>query len=118
MTAHLRSGSLSRPITFQSRSTSQDAAGEQISTWSDIKTVYAMFEGLSAAEIAKVAALYTDVTHRITVRYDDAFLRDPKLVASYRIVYNGRYFNIKGSMNLNEEDRIVELMASEGLNEG
>ncbi len=117
MTAHLRAGDLNRPILIQSRATGQDTFGGQLLTWADVKTVYAKIESLTANEKNVSQAIYADVSHRITIRFDSLFA-DTKTVGGYRIVYKGRIFDIKGSMNLNEEDRTIELMVSEGVNNG
>jgi len=47
-----------------------------------------------------------------------AIFADPKLVATMRILYGTRIFNIHDSQNVDEGNRIILLSASEGLNHG
>ncbi|WP_454737596.1 phage head closure protein [Cupriavidus necator] len=117
MTARIRAGDLNRLITIQQRSTSQDGFGQQVTTWSDVKKVYAFIEPLAGNERIAAMQVSTAVSHRITVRYD-AIFADPRVVAAYRVAYNGRYFNIQAAMNLDEANRTIELLAAEGMNYG
>ena len=115
--SHLRAGDLNRLVSVQSRATSQDSFGGQSTTWTEIEKVFAHVEALTARELLAGGAMVTDVSHQITVRYD-AIWADPKAAAGYRVVWNNRAFNIKGLMNEDERDRIVTLLASEGLSQG
>ncbi|MGH8428937.1 MAG: phage head closure protein [Solimonas sp.] len=117
MIARIRAGDLNRLITIQQRGTSQDGFGQQVTTWTDVKKVYAFVEPLAGNERIAAMSVSTDVSHRITVRYD-AIFADPRVVSAYRVVYNGRYFNIQASMNLDEANRTIELLAAEGMNYG
>lgn len=115
--AGLRSGSLNRRISIQQRSTTNNTFGEQSTTWSTVATVWGEISPLSARELMAAQAVQSEVSHQITVRYQ-AIFANPKTVAGMRAVYNGRIFNIHGSMNQDERNRVVVLSASEGLNEG
>ena len=46
----------------------------------------------------------------------------PAAIAALRVVYQGngvtRYFNVQNARNLDERNRTIELLVSEGLNEG
>ena len=117
MTSRIRAGDLSRLISIQQRTTSQDTFGQQLTTWTEIKKVYALIEALSGTEKLAAQSISTDVSHRITVRYD-AIFADPITTSGYRAVYNNRIFNILASMNVDEGDRMIELQAGEGLNRG
>lgn len=117
MTAHIRSGILTRLVTIQQRVSTQDSFGQQLETWNTVKQVYAFVEALSGSERAAAQTVMTDVSHRITVRYD-AIFADPRVVAAYRILYNGRLFIVQGALNVDEGNQIVELMAAEGMTNG
>lgn len=58
------------------------------------------------------AAIHAATSHEITIRYV------PGIVASMRIVFNGRNFNL--SRPINTDERNVELIipATEGMNDG
>lgn len=113
----LRGGTLTRSIQIQSRATSKDSFGGQSMTWTTLKTVYAAIEALSGTERLAAQSFATDVSHKVTIRYD-ALFSDPRQVATYRILYGTRIFNIEAALNIDEANRVIELLASEGLNLG
>jgi len=117
MTAHLRAGVLNRRVSLQQRSALQDTFGGQQLVWTEIKQIYALIEPLGGNERAAAQSIFTDVSHRVTVRYD-YLLANPRTVAAYRLVYNNRIFDIKGSLNVEEGNRLIELMANEGMTDG
>ncbi|TCG08375.1 head-tail adaptor protein [Paraburkholderia steynii] len=117
MSVSVRAGTLDRGISVQQRTTQRDSFGQQIIAWSEIKTVYAHIEALTGSERDAAMSISADISHRITVRYDDIW-SDPKTVAAYRIVYGTRTFNINAPMNIDEANRLVELLCTEGLTYG
>lgn len=117
MTTQMRAGQLNRLVAVQQRSTARDSFGQQVEAWTTIKSVYAYIEALSGSERAAAQSISTDVSHRFTVRYD-AIFPDPRVVATYRIVYAGRIFDINAALNVDESNRTIELLASEGLTYG
>lgn len=114
----MRIGNLRRRITIQTRSGLVDSFGQQQTSWVDLLTaVPADLESLAGRELQLAQAINAEVTHRVTVRYHPQ-LANPVSVAAMRIVYGARIFNILASMNVDERNREIELMASEGLNQG
>lgn len=113
----MQAGSLCRRVVFQRRDTALDSYGQQATSWSDAFTAWASIEPLSARELFAAQGGQSEVTHRITVRYR-AELAHPAVVAAMRIVYKGRIFNIQGATNVDERNRAIEILASEGLNDG
>jgi SPP1 family predicted phage head-tail adaptor len=117
MTAPMRGGTLTRYIDIQTRTVTTDSFGGQVAGWTTLKSVYAWIEALSGNERVAAMSYSTDVSHRVTVRYDAIFI-DPRVVATYRIQYGSRFFNIEAALNLDESNRTIELICSEGLNLG
>jgi SPP1 family predicted phage head-tail adaptor len=117
MTAPMRAGTLTRSIDIQQRSTGKDSFGGQVQTWTTLKSVYAGIEALTGSEKLAAMSYSTDVSHRVTVRYDAIFL-DPRVVATYRIQYGTRIFNIEAPLNVDEANRMIEMICSEGMNLG
>lgn len=118
----MRAGSLRRRVKIQVRSSSQDSYGQALSTWTDVLTdVPASLEPLAGREREIAHAIHPGVDTRITLRYH-AQLASPSLAASYRVAYDNagvtRLFNVAAVMNLEERNRTIEMMATEGLNEG
>lgn len=114
----MRGGTLNRLIQIQGRSTTQDTFGGQSETWATINSVYALIEALSGTERAAAASYSMDVSHRVTARYDPILFADPLQVGTYRVMYGTRIFRIEGVLNVDESNRTIQLMCSEGLNLG
>ena len=104
-------------MVFQARSTAQDSFGGQLETWGPVATVKVEINALSGRELIAAAETRSEISHRITVRWCRA-LSDPSAVASMRIVYGSRIFNIHAQMNIAETNKTLVLLASEGLNNG
>jgi SPP1 family predicted phage head-tail adaptor len=117
MSQPVRSGTLSRYIEIQQRATAKDTFGGQSATWTTITSVYALIEALSGTERAAAASYSTDVSHRVTVRYQ-ALFDDPRVIATYRVKYGTRIFQVLAGLNVDEANRTIELMCAEGLNNG
>ena len=113
----IRSGDLRRRVTIQQRSTTQDGFGQQAVTWADLLTVSAHIESLSGNQLNKAQSIYSEVTHKVTVRWQTV-LSDIKVVGSYRILYGTRIFDIGADLNVDERNRVIELLCKEGLNDG
>ena len=113
----MQAGVMRKRVTLQSRATTQDAAGQQATTWADVATFWAQVEALSGREVLAAQAIQSQVSHRISLRYSPEFA-SPTAVSAMRLLYAGRIFNIATCMNVDERNRTIELMASEGLNNG
>jgi SPP1 family predicted phage head-tail adaptor len=113
----LRAGMLNRRLAIQSRSTTQDAAGQPLNTWTTLATVWAAIEPLSGHELERAQAIHPEISHQITIRYAAAWA-DPKTVAKYRGLYKSRIFNFHAPMNSEEGNVQIVILASEGLNQG
>jgi SPP1 family predicted phage head-tail adaptor len=113
----IAAGNLSRRVTIQARTPSQDTFGAQSATWSDLATVWASIEPLTGRELMNAQTLATEISHRITLRYQSAFA-NPKTVAAYRAVYGARVFDIHASTNESENNERITLLAAEGLTDG
>lgn len=113
----IRAGQLTRRIRIQQRSVAQDSFGEPLSQWTDLVTLWAEIQPLSGRELEVAQRISSEVTHQILVRYQSIFA-DTRTVAAYRAVYKGRIFDIHASLNEDERNIRITLLASEGLNEG
>jgi SPP1 family predicted phage head-tail adaptor len=118
----MRAGDLRRRIQVQSRQTTIDTYGQQSTTWASVLSdLPAAIDPMSGRELLAAQSINAEITHKITVRYH-LLLADPIKVAGYRVVYtNGgvtRYFNVASCINVEERNREINLMATEGLNQG
>lgn len=117
MSVIFNAGDLRRRLTIQQRDTAQDALGGQLVTWRDVVAVWGSIVPLSGRELELAQARYSEVTHAVSIRYRAEFA-DPKAAAAYRLLYGSRILNIHGALNIDERNRLIELAASEGLNDG
>jgi SPP1 family predicted phage head-tail adaptor len=113
----MEAGRLNHRIVLQSRSSTIDSVGGQATTWTPVATVWAQIQPLSGRELIAAQASQSEISHRITLRYQAAFA-DPQTVAAMRVVYGSRIFNIAAALNQSENNHTLVLMASEGLNDG
>lgn len=117
MTTQMRAGQLNRYVQIQQRGATRDTFGQQVETWITLKPVYAYIEALSGTERAAAQSISTDVSHRLTFRYDDIFA-DPRVVATYRVLYGTRIFDVNVMLNIDETNRTIQLLATEGMTYG
>lgn len=113
----MRAGDLRKRLTFQVKSTGQDALGQVVNTWTTAFTCWGEIQPLNGRELLAAQAVQSAVTHTVTVRYRSE-LATPKQVAAMRILYGSRVFDIRASMNESERNRMVTLSVEEGLNNG
>jgi SPP1 family predicted phage head-tail adaptor len=118
----LQAGMLRKRATIQSRTTSVEGVyGQQQLTWSDVITIWCEIVVLSGAQLARSQSIYNETTHHIITRYQQMFA-DIKRVGSYRLVYVNagvtRYFDLASTLNEEERNRMVTILATEGLNDG
>ena len=117
MTTGLRAGELRRRVTLQQRSASVDAVGGQSIIWNDVATVWGSIEPSGGRELMTAQKMSIDNPATITIRWQSPFA-DPKAVAAMRVLYGSRIFNIHSAVNQDERNRVLVLLASEGLNDG
>ena len=116
-----QSGQLRHQLTFQVRSTTQDAAGGESTTWTDAVTTWGDVASLTGREMMAAQAVNIELSHTITIRYKPQFA-DPKVVAAMRVLWvkDGitRLFNIQSASDDDERRKYMILMVYEGLNDG
>lgn len=103
----VRAGRLRHRVTLQSATTSQDAYGAPVETWSDQATVWAAVEPLSGREFFTVQAERAELSHRIRIRHR------ADVTPSWRVSYDSRTFDIETVVNVMERDRELHLMCRE-----
>ncbi len=113
----LTSGELNRRITLQQRTVMQDSFGEPMAVWSNLASLWAGIQPLSGRELELAKKVSSEVTHRITIRYQ-ASLTDTSATAALRLLYRNRTFNVHAVLNEEETNVLLHLLASEGLNAG
>lgn len=119
----MRAGKLRRRVLIQKRVVTQDTFKQQVTNWLDFLTsVPADIQSLSGRELLAAQAVNAEVTHQIVLRFHP-LLVDPVQNAALRVVYMPaagvyRYFNVSSSINVDELNVEINLLAVEGLNKG
>jgi SPP1 family predicted phage head-tail adaptor len=100
-------GRLKRLAELQAYTTASDGMGGSFATWGKVADVYCDIMPLSGRELLEFGAVTANVSHRIIMRYR------ANLTPDNRLVWDSRYFNIKSVLNLDEESKIIEMLAVE-----
>lgn len=107
----MRAGRLKHRITLQAYEETRDPdTGAVITTWVDVASVWASVDGVNGREFLASSAEQSGTTWRIIIRFRD-------LLPTWRILYNGVYFNIKAILPNNDRNQLV-LMCESGVNQG
>ncbi len=88
-------------VAYERRSTSQDAIGQQVATWTEIGTDMVSIKPLRGGEFFARSGEVSDVTHQIETLYRASITLTP----ADRIRYGARYFNIQSVINKDERNR-------------
>ena len=90
------------------RSQTTDDGGGKSEAWTPGDTFYAKLEPITGTERYKGMTIDGRVTHRIEARYR-ADLHTPQI----RIQYGSRVFQVKASLNIEERNRKLVILAEE-----
>lgn len=113
----MRSYQLRHKIRIQRRARSLDPYGQPHEIWADYLSVRAHIRPISGKESVGALSVNPSLTHTIAVRYKPAFGL-PHSMASYRVHFGERVFNIESVRNLEERNRWVILNCIEGSADG
>jgi SPP1 family predicted phage head-tail adaptor len=117
----MQGGQLRKRVLLQQRSASVDGYGQQSLVWTDLAMLWADIQVISGSQLARSQSIYSMTTHHVICRYQPMF-QNVKQVGAYRLVYVVgtvvRYFDIGASMIEDERNRLITLLANEGLNDG
>jgi len=109
---YLKAGDLRHRITIQQRSTSEDAVGQLLLTWTDVATTWAKVEQLAGRELMTASAERAENTARITIRYRS------DLVEKMRILYGAIIYDITSVSDIEGRRRELEVMCKTGVSNG
>lgn len=115
---HKNIGQLDKRVTFRFYGTTDDGMGGTIpdSTPTDVLTTWASIKTLSGEEFLSQGALQSNITHRLYVRRRSDLVSKGYARETYdnllQAESNGKIYNINTAINLDEDDRFVEMMAT------
>ena len=106
-------GALRHRLIIEAENAAGDGGGGQgPDPWADpnrVATVWGRIVPLTGAETLRAGGLEARVTHRITLRWH------PGILARHRIRFGSRVFNIRSVINRDEGNRVLEILAEEGV---
>ena len=104
----LTSGKLRHSVLFEQKIQAPDGGGGFTYTTSQVATIRAYLKPVSTNERIFAGKIESDISHRVYIRYRT------DLNPAMRINYGGRLFQIKGIMNIEEQNKWLEIIAVEG----
>ena len=109
----IEAGRLRHRVTIQRQTQTQNPqTGEMTVDWSDVATVWAAVEPISAREFIAAQEPNAKITARVTIRYLAG------IDASMRLLKNSRVYNIHGVMeDIDSGREYLTLPVSEGVND-
>ena len=111
MTRQLEAGQLDQRVTLQSRSTVQDAHGQDTITWVDVATVWAQVQAPRGREFFAAAQVQQEQSLKVRIRYR------ADVLTTWRLVWQGRHHDITGAIPVGRND-MLEIMCLAGVKDG
>lgn len=102
-------GDFNRRVTLQKRIDTMDAYGQKSTGWSDIATVWAHVQPLSATQTTDETANRRELDMLVTIRHR------PSLVQSgdWRVLYAGRHYDVIGARDPHTAHDVVVMECKE-----
>ncbi len=111
---NIRIGSLNRRFRLEKRVLTDAGGGGHTQSWDELSTIWGSFTPISARERWNAHKLEPNVTHRIITRYrPDIRVNEDQHLALDTLPE--RQFNIRGVVNIEEQDKFMELLVEEGV---
>lgn len=104
---NLTSGKLRHQISIERATKTDDGGGGSINVWAGIVSTRAFVKPISGGERFNAMRLEADTTHRIFIRYRTGF------TTSDRVNYGGRLMQIRAIINIEEQNKWLEIYADE-----
>ena len=86
----MRAGTLNSRVKIQQQSTDQDGAGQPLTTWSDVATVWADIRHVSGLQVVKADAQSSTVKASVRIRFRD------DVTAGMRLLHETTIYSIAG----------------------
>jgi SPP1 family predicted phage head-tail adaptor len=105
----MRTGERRKHVILQSEQQTPDGAGGYTLAWTNFATVWAEITPVTGDTVFVSGHLEAHITHKMTIRYLAGVTTD------MRILWNSRTFNIRAVTNVEERNRVLELLVEEGV---
>lgn len=105
----MRAGKLTHKVIIQQRSESKNTIGEDITTYTTYREVWARVVPLTGKEYVAQNETQSSITGKIYIRYLDGVTND------MRVLWGTRNYDIQAVINTEERNRELVLMVDEIL---
>ena len=100
----MRAGQLTQRVSIERRLDTLDELNQPIGQWVSIVTTFASVEPLSGREYFAAAAMQSEITTRVTLRYR------PGVTSADRVNHNGKIYGITSVIDHRSDHRSLVLM--------
>lgn len=100
---------LNKRVELQEKTKTFDGFGGYIEEWTTVQKLWAEVMPVDAIENFEANKIDEKISHIISIRYKNT------ISTHNRLKFNERIFNIRGIVNVNEENRILEIKAEEDI---
>jgi SPP1 family predicted phage head-tail adaptor len=105
----LTAGKLRHLVSFELPPTTSDGQGGVTGDWTlSIPVVRGLLKPASGSERYQAQQLESNVTHHFFMRYR------ANVTAKHRMVYDGRYFQVRAVIDIEERKQWMDLLLEEG----
>lgn len=102
-----RAGALRHVVTIEKRTTARDAYGDVSQTWTTHATVRGSVETLRHDELVHAGQVEGRRMRKVRIRYVSG------IETTMRLKVRGETYHIRGLSNIDERDRVIEILAEE-----
>lgn len=103
----MTAGRLRHKVSIESETVTNDAQGGIIRTWAHVFYAFASIAPIRGKEYFQSQQMQSDTSHKITLRYNS---ETSTITTAHRIAFDSRCFNIQSIIDINERNKIIELM--------
>jgi len=107
----MRAGRLRHRVTLQSKGYAANEYGERVVSWVSRKVVWAAIEPLSGKEYFSQQQIQAEARVRIVMRYYSS------IDESWRILNDGKYYEVVDVINHDERDRMMTVYCRQGVSD-
>ena len=108
MARPLAAGDLRRRVTIEQQTTTQDAAGQQQTSWTPLRSCWANIRNASSKDVYAAAGFVCELSLFITVRYTAQ-----PISSAMRVSYGSRTFQVQAVVDPDEANVVLQLMCLE-----
>lgn len=112
----IHAGLFSERVTFERQVRTPDGRGGFTENWvgDPVTPVAVSLRPLSGSETARAMRIAPTATYQLYTRFRADNQRNPYYTPAFRVVFQGRYFNILNVFDVEMQNRWLEMLLSEG----